>query len=58
MRAVVDNELTETQRQILTAYYFYHFTIPEIARMRSVNKSSICRTLKRAETKIKRYLQY
>ena len=58
IRSVMNNELTELQRQTLTAYYFYHFTIPEIARMRCVHKSSVSRTLKRAEQKIKRYLQY
>lgn len=58
MQAVMNNELTEVQRQTLTAYYFYHFTISEIARMRSVNKSTVSRTLKRAEHRIKRCLQY
>ena len=58
MQMIMDNELSELQRQTLTAYYFYHFTIPEIARMRRVHKSSVCRTLRRAEEKIKRFLQY
>ena len=58
IRAVMNHELTELQRQTVMAYYFYHFTIPEIARMRSVNKSTVCRTLKRAERRLKSYLQY
>ena len=54
----MEHELTELQKQTLAADYFYHFTIPEIARMRSVHKSTVCRTLHRAENRIKRILQY
>ena len=58
IREVINHELTELQRQTLTAYYFYHFTIPEIARMRCVQKSTVSRTLRRAENRIRKYLQY
>lgn len=46
------------QRQTLVQYYFYHFTVTEIARMRGVHKSTVCRTLKRAEEKLRSILQY
>ena len=58
IRAVMDNELTEAQRQTLLSYYLQRFTIGEIARMRGVSKSTVCRTLHRAENRIRRYLQY
>ena len=58
IRRVIKEELTELQRDIITAYYFQEMTIPQIARMRGVNKSTISRTLKRAEQKLQRYLRY
>lgn len=58
IRKVIDHELTQLQRETIIQYYFYHFTLSEIARMRNVNKSAVCRTLRRAEEKLKKYLQY
>ena len=55
---VIKEELTELQRQTLTAYYFHRQTIPQIARERGVNKSTVSRTLRRAEEKLRRYLRY
>ena len=58
VRRVIREELTELQREILTAYYFQEMTIPQIAEIRGVNKSTVSRTLKRAEQKLQRYLKY
>ena len=58
MRQVIQGELTELQRYTLMAYYFQEKTLLQIARERSVNKSTVCRTLHRAEEKLRRYLQY
>ena len=58
VRRVIREELTELQREVLTAYYFQEMTIPQIAQIRGVNKSTISRTLKRAEQKLQRYLKY
>ena len=58
IRAVIREELTPLQRQTLTAYYFQGQTIPEIAASRGVQKSTVSRTLKRAEERIRKYLQY
>ncbi len=55
---VIDEELTPLQRQTLLAYYISQQTIPQIAADRGVNKSTVSRTLKRAENKLKRYLRY
>ena len=57
VRAVIRDELTELQRYTLVAYYFENRTLLQIAEERSVNKSTICRTLKRAEDKLQRLLQ-
>ena len=57
MRSAIREELTDLQRYTLVAYYFENRTLVQIAEERSVNKSTICRTLKRAEDKLKRFLQ-
>ena len=37
VRRVIREELTELQREVLTAYYFQEMTIPQIAQIRGVN---------------------
>ena len=58
VQRVIQEELTELQRQALIAYYFQQQTIPQIARERGVNKSTVCRTLHRAEERLQKYLKY
>ena len=58
VRRVIAEELTELQRQTLVAYYFQEQTMVQIARDRGVNKSTVCRTLHRAEEKLRKYLKY
>lgn len=55
---VIQEELTPVQREILLAYYIQEQTIPEIARQRGVHKSTVSRTLHRAEGKLRRFLRY
>ena len=55
---VIQEELTPLQRETLLAYYIQEQTIPEIARARGVNKSTVSRTLRRAEAKVRRLLRY
>ena len=58
IRRVIEAELTPRQRDTLTAYYFRQMTIPQIAREQGVNKSTVSRTLHRAETRLQRCLRY
>lgn len=58
VQRVIREELTENQREILLAYYMENLTIPQIAESRGVNKSTVSRTLHRAEGKLRRYLRY
>ena len=58
VRRVIQEELTPCQREVLIAYYIQDLTIPQIALDRGVNKSTVCRTLHRAENKLRRYLRY
>ena len=58
IQRVIDEELTPIQREVLIAYYISDQTIPQIARDRGVQKSTISRTLHRAEEKLRRFLKY
>ena len=58
LRRVIEAELTPCQKQTLTAYYFRQLTIPQIAKEQGVNKSTVSRTLRRAEQRLRRYLKY
>ena len=58
VQRVIREELTDMQREILVAYYFQDQNIPQIAKDRGVNKSTVSRTLHRAEDKLRRYLKY
>lgn len=55
---VIEMELTDAQRQILVAYYFQNQTMAQIARERGVCPSTVCRTLHRAEKRVRRCLRY
>ena len=55
---MIREELTANQREILLAYYMENLTIPQIAQCRGVNRSTVSRTLHRAEEKLRRYLRY
>lgn len=58
VRRVVEQELTELQRVTLMDYYFGGKNICQIARERGVNKSTVSRTLHRAEARLRRCLRY
>ena len=58
LRRVSESELTEVQREILVAYYFQNRTMEQIARERGVCRSTVCRTLHRAEERVRRCLRY
>ena len=58
MRRVIDNELTEKQRRAVLGYYVERKNMPALAREFGVSKSTICRTIQRAEKRLKRCLKY
>ena len=58
VQRVIREELTPLQREALVAYYFQEQTITQIAQERGVNKSTVCRTLHRAEKKLRKFLKY
>ena len=55
---VIQQELTPLQRETLLAYYIEELNIIQIGQRRGVHKSTVSRTLKRAETRLRRFLRY
>lgn len=55
---VVQNELTDRQRYVVTAYYWERKTLKTIAEELGVNKSTVWRTLQRGKTRVAKYLKY
>lgn len=58
IQRVIEHELTPLQRDTVLSYYFIGKNICQIARERGVNKSTVCRTLHRAEQRLRRCLRY
>ena len=58
LKKVIAHELTPNQRHVIIAYYFQQKTLPQIAQEQQVNKSTVCRTLHRAEARLRKYLRY
>jgi RNA polymerase sigma factor (sigma-70 family) len=58
VQRVIEKELSDCQREVMIAYYFQRQTITAIARERGVNKSTVSRTLHRAEEKLRMFLKY
>lgn len=55
---MIENELTEKQRRAVLGYYVDKKTMPELAREFGVCKSTVCRTIQRAERRLRRCLRY
>ena len=58
MRLIRERELTPRQQEMLHLYYDLGLSIPQIAREKGLNKSTVSRTLARGRERLKRYLQY
>jgi RNA polymerase sigma factor (sigma-70 family) len=54
----MEEELTEKQRAYLAAYYFDELRPSQIARRYGVGRSTVTRTLRRAEDRLRRHLIY
>ena len=57
VRDIMERELTALQRQTMEDYYLNGMRLEQIAKERYVNKSTVQRTLKRAEETIRRFLR-
>ena len=55
---VIEEELTQKQKETMMAYYFDELSPAEIARRQGVHRSTVVRSLRRAEGRIRRHLTY
>ena len=53
-----EQELTPRQQQVLTLRYEQNMNGAEIARMLGLNRSTVSRTIRRAQERLRRCLQY
>ena len=53
-----ERELTARQREMLALYYDRGLKMVQIAKKLGVNRSTVSRTIKRAQDKLRRYLRY
>ena len=58
LRRARQEELTERQRQVLALCYDQGLSVTEAARHLGVCPSTVSRTLRRAQERLRRYLQY
>ena len=52
------SDLSARQREMITLYYFDNRTMPEIARMTGLNKSTVCRHIHKGRRELERLLRY
>lgn len=58
LRRVMEGELTPRQRTVLEAYYFEGLRPAQIGRRLGIHRSTVHKTLRRAEAKLRRFLMY
>lgn len=58
LKYVVENEISERQREMILLYYYRGMNMPEIARHLGLNKSTVSRTLSRARYNIMTRLKW
>lgn len=58
IQRIIREELTDLQREAIVGVYFQGRTVSQIADARGVNKSTVYRTLKRGERKLRKFLEY
>ena len=58
LRRAREQELTPRQQQVLTLRYEQNMNGAEIARMLGLNRSTVSRTIRRAQERLRRCLQY
>lgn len=58
LKRLIDNELTERQKEIALMHYYQSKSISEIAGKLKINKSTVSRSLKSTANRLRKYLQY
>lgn len=58
VKRAIRRELTPRQREIVRLVFYEHLHQAEIARRLGLNRSTVCRTLHRAESRLRKRLEY
>jgi RNA polymerase sigma factor (sigma-70 family) len=58
LKRVIEEQLSDRQKQYLVLYYFEDRDMPTIAKMFGVNVSTVSRTINRARQNIFKYMKY
>ncbi len=58
LRDAIANELTSRQREVLVMRYYEELSGSEIAGRLGVNPSTVCRTLRRAQERIRKSMRF
>lgn len=58
VRLIIDDALSEKQREYLCEYYFDGLSMRQTAEIHGVALSTVSRTIKRAENRIRKILKY
>lgn len=58
LRLIIEEQLTDRQKQILNMYYGCNLNIPQISEKIGKHKSTISRSLKRSRETIRDYMKY
>ncbi|MBP0979518.1 MAG: sigma-70 family RNA polymerase sigma factor [Oscillospiraceae bacterium] len=58
LRLIIEEQLTDKQKQILNMYYSCNLNIPQISEKIGKNKSTVSRSLKRSRETIRDYMKY
>ena len=58
VKKVIQNELDETEQELVRLYYYEHHSMREIAEIVGSSRSSVCRQINKALNKIYTYLKY
>ena len=58
LKNVIEGELTPCQRRVVEGIYFRQCSVTSLAQELGVNKSTVSRTLRRAQERMRRCLRY
>ena len=58
VRKIVEDKLTDKQREVFKWYFDHNLNITKIAHITGKNKSTISRVLKNARCNIQKYMEY
>ncbi len=58
LRAALERELTDRQKECVRLYFFQGLTEEEAGRLLGVSKSTVCRHLQKAKKRLKRAVSY